>query len=59
MSSTYSQNNGGECIEWSPATAGTIGVVPVRDSKNPSGPVLMFSREGWAGLIQLALNTDV
>jgi hypothetical protein len=58
-SSSYSQNNGGECIEWSPAHAQAHDEVPVRDSKNPTGPVLMLSREGWAGLVAFAKGQEV
>ncbi|MCM2391033.1 DUF397 domain-containing protein [Streptomyces albipurpureus] len=39
VKSSYS-NNGGSCVEWAPAHATTTGTIPVRDSKNPSGPVL-------------------
>ncbi|WP_328868487.1 DUF397 domain-containing protein [Streptomyces sp. NBC_00304] len=37
--SSYS-NNGGTCVEWAPAHAVATGVVPVRDSKDLSSPVL-------------------
>ncbi|MFE3591974.1 DUF397 domain-containing protein [Streptomyces niveus] len=57
-SSSYSQNNGGECIEWAPKHAAETGVVRVRDSKDPSGPVLTLSPEGWAGLVEFARNSD-
>ncbi|MEC4018460.1 DUF397 domain-containing protein [Streptomyces sp. H27-D2] len=59
VKSTYSGGEGGQCIEWSPAAAAATGVVPVRDSKNPTGPVLTFTREGWAGLVEFARNADV
>jgi hypothetical protein len=39
VKSSYS-GNGGSCVEWAPRTASATGVVPVRDSKNVSGPVL-------------------
>lgn len=45
--SSYS-TNGGECIE---AAANLVAVVPVRDSKDPGGPVLTFSAEAWAAFI--------
>ncbi|WP_073793821.1 DUF397 domain-containing protein [Streptomyces uncialis] len=54
--STYSGNNGGECVEWAPAHAVAHGMVPVRDSKVAGGPVLMVSPEGWAGLVGLAVG---
>ncbi|MFJ4768575.1 DUF397 domain-containing protein [Streptomyces uncialis] len=37
--SSYSAN-GGQCIEVAANLAATHGTVPVRDSKNPGGPVL-------------------
>ncbi|MFE5851800.1 DUF397 domain-containing protein [Streptomyces sp. NPDC056500] len=51
--SSYS-NNGGQCVEWAPEHASATGIVPVRDSKRPSGPVLMVSTDAFAGLISLA-----
>ncbi|WP_338146544.1 DUF397 domain-containing protein [Streptomyces boncukensis] len=47
--SSYSNQEGGECVE----VADNIpGVVPVRDSKDPQGPVLAFSAPGWAGFVR-------
>ncbi|MFI9627435.1 DUF397 domain-containing protein [Streptomyces sp. NPDC052042] len=37
--SSYS-NNGGACVEVAANLAASRGIVPVRDSKNPNGPVL-------------------
>ncbi|MCY0942620.1 DUF397 domain-containing protein [Streptomyces antarcticus] len=54
VKSTYSQNNGGECIEWSPEYAAAHDVVPVRDSKVKGGAVLTVSPSAWAGLVALA-----
>jgi hypothetical protein len=42
VKSTYSNGEGGACLEWAPAYAATSGVVPVRDSKDHHGPVLRF-----------------
>jgi hypothetical protein len=39
FTSSYS-NNGGDCIEVAANLVSVGGVVPVRDSKNPAGPVL-------------------
>jgi hypothetical protein len=39
--SSYS-DNGGACIEVATNLAASRGVVPVRDSKNPTGPELTF-----------------
>jgi hypothetical protein len=38
----------GQCVE----LAGTTDGIAVRDSKNPGGPVLRFSRCEMAGLIE-------
>jgi hypothetical protein len=46
--STYS-DNGGNCIE---AAAGCIpGFVPVRDSKDPHGPALVFPADAFAAFV--------
>ncbi|GAA3235547.1 DUF397 domain-containing protein [Actinocorallia longicatena] len=41
--SSHSDNDYGQCVE---LAAGPRGVVGVRDSKNPSGPILEFTRPG-------------
>ncbi|GGZ14100.1 hypothetical protein GCM10010387_02730 [Streptomyces inusitatus] len=58
-SSSYSQGNGGECVEWAPAHTSATGVVPVRDSKNPTGPTLMVTPTAFAGLVALARAADL
>ncbi|MEU3569248.1 DUF397 domain-containing protein [Kitasatospora sp. NPDC036755] len=45
--SSYS-NNGGTCIEVAP---GFPGLMPVRDSKDPQGPALVFPAEAWASFV--------
>ncbi|WP_405003290.1 DUF397 domain-containing protein [Kitasatospora purpeofusca] len=45
--STYS-NNGGTCVEVAPDVPG---LVPVRDSKDPSGPVLAFPSDAWRSFV--------
>ena len=42
---SYSGDNGGNCVE---VARNLPGVVAVRDSKDPAGPVLTFSRGDWA-----------
>ncbi len=49
--SSYSQGNGGQCVEWAPALVSSSGVVPVRDSKNPHGPELTFSAHAWSAFV--------
>lgn len=46
--SSYSGGNN-ECVE---VAGGVPGPVPVRDSKQPAGPVLFFSRPAWAVFIE-------
>ncbi len=55
--SSYSEANGGMCVEWAPALAPS-GVVPVRDSKNPDGPVIAVPAAAWSMFITtLAVST--
>ncbi|WP_329130175.1 DUF397 domain-containing protein [Streptomyces sp. NBC_01476] len=48
--SSYS-NNGGNCIEVAANLTASCGVVPVRDSKNPRGPVLVFPAEAFSSFV--------
>jgi hypothetical protein len=48
---TRSLNNGGECVE----LAGLPGVVAVRDSKDPEGPVLLVTPAALREAVQAAL----
>jgi hypothetical protein len=48
--SSYSGGNGGECVEFSRSFA-EFGVVPVRDSKDPHGPALVFERAAFAAFV--------
>ncbi|MEV7087416.1 DUF397 domain-containing protein [Streptomyces sp. NPDC093085] len=54
VTSAHSNNEGGNCVEWSPTYARTHGIVPVRDSKMPHGPTLGFSPASWATLVAYA-----
>jgi hypothetical protein len=47
--STRSGSNGGECVE---VADNLNGIVAVRDSKDPAGPVLTFTPTAWAGFIR-------
>ncbi|MFF2656211.1 DUF397 domain-containing protein [Kitasatospora sp. NPDC058032] len=48
--SSYSGNEGGECVEVADATS----TVLVRDSKDKSGPHLTFSPEAWQSFVEFA-----
>ncbi|MFI9261145.1 DUF397 domain-containing protein [Streptomyces sioyaensis] len=50
VKSSYSQGNGGDCLEWAPASAAS-GAVPVRDSKAPHGPALTFETAAWSSFV--------
>ena len=50
FTSSYS-NNGGDCVEVAANLAVTSGVAPVRDSKDPSGPVLAFPAHAFAAFV--------
>ncbi|MGW7092262.1 DUF397 domain-containing protein [Streptomyces sp. NPDC054874] len=47
-SSSYSNTNGGECVEISDDFPG---IVPVRDSKNPTGPALVLRTAAWDAFV--------
>ncbi|MEV0429143.1 DUF397 domain-containing protein [Micromonospora sp. NPDC049836] len=49
--STRSGGNGGDCVE---VAANLPGVVGVRDSKDPAGPVLTFTPAAWTRFLTLA-----
>lgn len=51
--STRSQTS--NCVEVAPLGAGPV-TMALRDSKDPSGPVLLFNRAGWLGFIAGAKN---
>jgi Domain of unknown function (DUF397) len=48
--SSYTGSNGGNCVE----VAGAAGVVAVRDSKDPDGPVLLVTPSDLRNAIDAA-----
>ncbi|WP_326610751.1 DUF397 domain-containing protein [Streptomyces scopuliridis] len=54
--SSYSGSNGGECIE---VADGFAHEVPVRDSKNPTGPILITSNASWTAFVTFAKTATV
>ncbi|MEV5015176.1 DUF397 domain-containing protein [Streptomyces sp. NPDC053780] len=46
--SSHSNDQGGSCLE---VVDGHPGGIPVRDSKVPTGPALLFSVPGWTSFI--------
>lgn len=49
--SSYSNGDGGECVEVADACQG---VIPVRDSKTPTGPVLLLTPTAWSDFVAYA-----
>ncbi|MFI7360459.1 DUF397 domain-containing protein [Streptomyces avidinii] len=50
FTSSYS-DNGGACVSVATNLAASRGTVPVRDSKNPDGPVLDFAAVAFAAFV--------
>lgn len=46
--SSFSGTSGGQCVE---VASNLPGLIAVRDSKNPTGPVLTLTPEEWRGFI--------
>ncbi|MEU8736011.1 DUF397 domain-containing protein [Streptomyces halstedii] len=46
--SSYSGPNGGDCVE---VADGYPAAVPVRDSKNSAGPVLLLGADAWQAFV--------
>lgn len=51
FTSSYS-DNGGQCIEVAANLAASRGLVPVRDSKNPTGPVLGLPADAFSSFVE-------
>ncbi|MFJ3143427.1 DUF397 domain-containing protein [Streptomyces halstedii] len=49
--SSYSNSDGGACVEVCDDFLATA-VVPVRDSKEPHGPALVFAACGWSSFVR-------
>ncbi|WP_031085169.1 DUF397 domain-containing protein [Streptomyces sp. NRRL WC-3549] len=46
--SSRSNQAGGDCVE---VADGLLDVLPVRDSKRPHGPALMFGAAAWSAFV--------
>jgi hypothetical protein len=55
--SSYSGGSGGDCLEVAKGHP-TPSLVPVRDSKNPLGPKLVFRAEAWAAFVEDLRQAD-
>ncbi|MFD1546603.1 DUF397 domain-containing protein [Nonomuraea guangzhouensis] len=55
IKSSYSGSNGGNCVEVAELSGGRRGV---RDSKNPTGPALIFTPSEWSAFIDGAKDGE-
>ncbi|MFI1308409.1 DUF397 domain-containing protein [Streptomyces sioyaensis] len=46
--SSYSNGDGGNCVE---VANDLPGIIPVRDSKDPHGPALIFPAAAWSSFV--------
>lgn len=53
--SSYSEGGDGNCVE---VADGLSAVVPVRDSKSPHGPVLLFQVPAWTAFLGTVMMPD-
>ncbi|MER6305393.1 DUF397 domain-containing protein [Streptomyces sp. NPDC001739] len=51
VKSSYSDGDGGQCLEFTRTLTHPHGLVPVRDSKDPHGPALIFPATNWTAFI--------
>ncbi|MFI6081419.1 DUF397 domain-containing protein [Streptomyces sp. NPDC051217] len=54
--SSHSGNEGGSCVE---VLDDYPSGVPVRDSKHPQGPALVFSAAGWSSFVAAVKSEDL
>jgi hypothetical protein len=54
--SRYCENGDGGCVEVSDGHA--VGV-PVRDSKNPAGPAIVFPNATWSAFVSAVRNSEL
>ncbi|UZJ31022.1 DUF397 domain-containing protein [Streptomyces endophytica] len=52
--SSYTSGEGGNCVE---VVDGLPGVVPVRDSKDPHGPAIVFPAAAWSSFVSAVKGT--
>ncbi|MYV51205.1 DUF397 domain-containing protein [Streptomyces sp. SID3212] len=51
VKSSFSGTGGNNCLEWAPSHRDLI---PVRDSKNPTGPALLLTPTAWSTFVAFA-----
>ncbi|MBT3158651.1 DUF397 domain-containing protein [Streptomyces sp. CHA1] len=58
VSSSYSGNGGGNCLQWQPLS-GQNGQVPVRDSKDTALPGFTVAAPAWSVFVDYAKSVVV
>ncbi|QIP74697.1 DUF397 domain-containing protein [Streptomyces sp. VN1] len=58
FTSSYSDNQGGQCVQARRLGTGPAGRMAVRDSKNPGGGVFEFDSGAWADFIAFAAKDE-
>ncbi|MFF0566923.1 DUF397 domain-containing protein [Streptomyces sp. NPDC004041] len=58
FTSSYS-NNGGQCVEVATNLAAPHGIVPVRDSKNVTGPALSLRADAFTAFVSGIKSADM
>ncbi|MFJ1595705.1 DUF397 domain-containing protein [Streptomyces sp. NPDC088261] len=54
VKSSFSGTGGNNCLEWAPGHTTSTDLVPVRDSKNPTGPALLLTPTAWSTFVAFA-----
>ncbi|MEJ8648612.1 DUF397 domain-containing protein [Streptomyces sp. MS1.AVA.3] len=54
--SSYSNGDGGNCVE---VFDDLPGIVPVRDSKDPHGPAIIFPATAWSTFVTAVKDTGL
>lgn len=54
--SSYTNGDGGDCVE---VVDDLPGIVPVRDSKDPHGPALVFPAAAWSAFVTAVKSADM
>ncbi|MGW7274292.1 DUF397 domain-containing protein [Streptomyces sp. NPDC054864] len=55
--SSYSCGTSGDCLEVNDAACQAHAHIPVRDSKNPQGPAIVFGAAAWTAFITSTRTT--
>ncbi|MFF5491512.1 DUF397 domain-containing protein [Streptomyces virginiae] len=58
FTSTYSDNQGGQCVQAQRRGAGPGGKMAVRDSKNPEGGTFEFEGSAWTSFLAFATEVN-